>query len=200
MEPTDMAGRVEKRAKELGLNLSRIDQQAGLAVGFTRDLVARRKGEPRLKNIQRLAEALRCSTDYLVHGKDDSVGSQSITVRAVGFCERDVWRKRPGDDRGWDSEILPDVRHPPGDQIALEVRDGHAAAFGIEKGALVICLSADAMKRHGIEARTGDVAVVAVRNGELEETFITRLGEDAHRDEKEVVGLPLMSARRFRVD
>jgi hypothetical protein len=200
MEATNLAGRVEKRAKELGLSLSRVDQLAGLTSGFTRDLIVGRKGEPRLTNIQRLAAALGCSTDYLVHGREERDGMQNQTVHAVGFCERDAWRRRPREETRWDSGILPDIRHSSDDQIAWEVRDGHATGLGIEKGAFVICLSAAAMKRLGIEARVGDVAVVAVSNGELEETFITRLDGEAPHEKREVVGLPLMSVKRLMVE
>lgn len=197
MDSTDQTGlatRVEARMLELGLNRTKLDKMAGLATGFTRDLVAGRKEQPRIDNIERLATALQCSVNYLLHGKPDFETRDEVML--VGYCDADAWRSDGKAVEPKKSGCAPDPRFARQYQVAYEIRDGHAAENGVSQGEVVIALSAEGMAIVGITPGYGDLVVSTERNNGLSQTTIRLLS--GPNPDIEIDGLVLEAVRRFR--
>lgn len=198
-----MADRIEKRMKERGLNRTTLDKAAGLTTGFTRDLMAGRKSQPRVGNLERLAAALECPLDYLLNGDNDHEPLEETTQNAViaevmlvGYCEFDAWRGNGKSVEPTKSGCFPDPRFAPEHQVAYEVRDDHAEAHGVSQGETIIALSAKGMTAIGITPGYGDLVVSTRNEGQRSETTLLLLS-GSHEGVR-IDGLVLSAVRKFR--
>ncbi|MCS4088460.1 helix-turn-helix domain-containing protein [Rhizobium sp. BK176] len=196
IDTDELAKRIENRIASLGLNPTKLDKMAGLAAGFTRDLVAGRKAQPRVGNLERIAQALDCSVDYLLYGRSSTVsGTQEVPL--IGYCETDVWRGRMTSPSK--SGCAPDPRFPSEFQQAYEVRDDHAAEYGVPRGDTVVVLSAKGMDVVGITPGYGDLVIATSTEGSRAETRLVFLdGPEPNDKEFDIEGIVLASVRRFR--
>lgn len=192
----ELAKRIETRIAALGLNPAKLDKLAGVATGFTYDLMAGRKAQPRIANLERIARALECSLDFLLYGRSpETTAVQDVPL--LGYCEEDAWRSKPVTPSK--SGCSPDPRFPADLQQAYEVRDGHAAEHGIPQGEIVITLSANGMAIVGITPGYGDLVVATRTEGGRAETRLLFLdGPEPPAHGFDIEGLVLASVRRFR--
>lgn len=200
-----MVSRIEERMQALGLNRTTLDKAAGLATGFTRDLMAGRKAQPRIGNLERLAAALECPLDYLLNGEsaakptEEAPGKSTIPeVMIVGYCDAGSWRDNAKSVEPTKSGCYPDPRFAPQHQVAYEIRDGHGAEHGVAQGEVVIALSAEGMGAVGITAGYGDLVVGTQRKSGMSQTKLLLLSGPSH-DDVEIDGLVLAAVRRFRL-
>jgi hypothetical protein len=192
----ELSKRIEARILALDINPRKLDKMAGVASGFTYDLLAGRKSQPRIANLERIALALECSLDFLLYGRNVPV-SPVQDLPLVGYCEDDAWRSKPVVLAK--SGCAPDPRFPADLQQAFEVRDGHAAVHGVSSGETVVTLTANGMAIVGITPGYGDLVVVTRREGDRFETRLLSLeGPESILGRTDIEGLVLASVRRFR--
>ncbi|MCZ8098169.1 MAG: helix-turn-helix transcriptional regulator [Burkholderiales bacterium] len=180
-----MRDRVEERVKALGLNPFDLAVRHGLNRHFIHDILNGKKLSVQARNMRKLAEALRCSPDYLT-GKADTPGAPALPppplpayppskfVTVIGECEAGTFRNlrimaaRP-------KRTIPvalDPRLPASDQGAFLVLDGSLEASGVMRGMFLICATPAAYERSIGPVSGGGVVVVqrTRTTGEVEVT------------------------------
>ena len=79
-----LADRVRQRMDTLGINMTAATKRGGLERTFVADLLSGKKQTINAANAAKLAKALECSVDWLLHGKGDVAPSQGLAVRGAG--------------------------------------------------------------------------------------------------------------------
>ena len=79
-----LADRVRQRMDALHLTMAAATEKAGLKRTFVADLLSGKKQTINGANAAKLAAALECSVDWLLHGKGDVAPSQGLLVRGAG--------------------------------------------------------------------------------------------------------------------
>ena len=210
----DLATRIKRRMIAVGLKPSQLDKLAKLSVGFTRDLLENRKAQPREKNLARIAEVLDCDVDYLLlKQRAPRIGAlPEDGVPLAGSVEVGSWRDpKPASDEQSYVPFDPDPRFDEEYQVAFDVRDSHAAAFGIPADSTVIVVTVDGLLDMSTHPQRGHMVVISRKKGDMKEYSIAKLGETelysairrtskeeifAH-DEFEIEGVILLSIRDF---
>jgi len=130
---------------ELGLNALQTAKAAKLGDSFVRDILRGKTKSPSSENLDKLANALQVSTDYL-KGKDDTV-QETLELPIVGLSvvseiNAGNWREVTILDEEEENSIIPvarDLRFPRAKQYALLVR-GDSMDLEYPDGSYVTCV------------------------------------------------------------
>ncbi len=164
---------------------------AELSVGFTRDLLAGRKNQPRPKGLQRLAEVLECDVGYLLLEQriPRRIDGMSDIFPLLGRCEVGVWRVR--------SVLVPELigfpcppreEYRPEHQGVYEIVDDHAVGLGIASGSRVQALDRKGMVEEGFVPVAGTIVVIERWKDDLVETSIAELSGDGSASRRGAAG------------
>ncbi len=177
----ELARRVKVRLATLRLRPSQVDRMAELSVGFTRDLLAGRKSQPRQKGLQRLAEVLECDVGYLLLEQrvPRRTDGMSDIFPLLGRCEIGVWRTKSVHFL----EMIgfpcpPREEYRPEHQGVYEVMDDHAVGLGIADGSRVQALEKQGMIEEGFIPVAGNIVVIERFKEDVAETSIAELSGD----------------------
>lgn len=176
----DLATRIKRRMRALGLKPSQLDKLASLSVGFTRDLLENRKAQPREKNLARIAEVLDCDVDYLLlKQRAPRIGAMPEDgLPLAGSLEVNAWRD-PNKEPEEQSFVPfdPDPRFDERYQKAWDVRDNHALGHGITADSTVIGVELDGLFSHAAHPMRNNMVVISRQRNDLVEYSIAKLSD-----------------------
>lgn len=168
--------RVEARLAALHVNRWEAAKSAGFDRAFINDIIVGRKKRLQPRSLERLAEILECSPEYLV-GAADQPGTPA-TVNAprptrgvlplAGVLETGAFREQTPDDLVETAGgIAPDARYPDLPQMVFVVADKSLDQRGINVGDFLICVDADEFQREHGPLNGGSLVVIETRQGNL---------------------------------
>lgn len=179
----ELAKRIRERLSKMHLRPSQADRKAGLSLGFTRDLLAGRKEQPRRKGLQQLAAVLECDLGYLLLEQrvPRMIDGMSDTFQLLGYCEVGIWRE----ERVPASSVIgypcpPREQYPRHHQGVYEVLDDHALELGIVSGSRILVLSKEGMIEAGVIPAPGDAVVIERKRSDLVETTIVEVSSNSN--------------------
>lgn len=173
---SELGARIEQRIQELGTNSRQVEKASGLSIGFIRDLIEGRKKDATLGNLEKVANVLDCDIEFLagIQKTPRRKGGNHFPLQFLGTCEA-AWRDKVGGPQPSAPPTLgPDPRYPLENQGFYDVRDNHAAGFGIPEDSIVVAYTGAQVDK----LRDGDIATISRENGELRQTLIVKIKQE----------------------
>lgn len=176
-----LVSRIEKRLAEIGTSAAAASVKAGLSNSYIRDL-KRRKANPNVASLSKLAGVLGVSTDYLLKGREDGAiltASPVNTLKVVGMIKAGDFRdiSLASQDEEYETiNVAADRRFSAAAQYALLV-SGDSMDKIFPDGSYVTCVEFVAS---GLDLRPGMVVHIerSMGGGQFVETTLKEIGLD----------------------